>query len=172
MIFRAASSIHRLLVETYHSLGGGFARGQLGCLTSHHITCKSLFSNVSWTLQDLVEGTANLYSYLYGGLGFGCNSSGFDDVYILSVPPFQWVQLWESSNGGVPHHSLTCNVVTGQMLIIGGTFPLTDNCDSPPTWGTHNLDLGKTSGKMWNPYYLSITSHSVPPEVVTVVGGS
>ncbi|KAG4439465.1 hypothetical protein IFR05_005044 [Cadophora sp. M221] len=111
--------------------------------------------------------------YLYGGMGFGENGTGFDDVYILSMPSFKWIRWWESSDGGKPHHSLSCNVVGGgQMLIIGGTFPLTDDCDSPVTWGTHNLDLGKRSGKMWNDYSLNITSYVVPPEVISVVGGS
>lgn len=111
--------------------------------------------------------------YLYGGLGFGANYSGFDDVYILSLPSFTWIKWWEGSGVGNPHNSLTCNVVnSGQMLIIGGTFPLTENCDSPPTWGTHNLDLGKQSGKMWNDYQINITSYVVPSEVISVVGGS
>lgn len=111
--------------------------------------------------------------YLYGGLGFGANYSGFDDVYILTLPSFKWINWWEGSNPPNPHNSLTCNVVNkGQMLVIGGTFPLTDACDSAPTWGTHNMDLGKLSGKSWNNYELNITSYSVPPEVVALVGGS
>ncbi|CZT12447.1 uncharacterized protein RAG0_16264 [Rhynchosporium agropyri] len=110
--------------------------------------------------------------YLYGGMGFGANSSGFDDVYILTMPSFKWIKWWESSAGGKPHHSLSCNVVGGQMLIIGGTFPLGDDCDSPSVWGTHNLDLGKNSGKMWKGYSLNITSYVVPPEIISVVGGS
>jgi len=110
---------------------------------------------------------------LYGGLGFGANATGYDDVYILSLPSFTWIKWWEGSPPGKPHHSLTCNVVnSGQMLIIGGSFPLSDNCDSPPTWGTHNLDLGKQTGKMWNDYHLNITSYAVPSEIVSVVGGS
>lgn len=58
------------------------------------------------------------------------------------------------------------------MLIIGGTFPLNDKCDSPTTWGTHNVDLGKTSGHQWNVYWPNTTSYVVPPEIVAVVGGS
>ncbi|KAL2073942.1 hypothetical protein VTL71DRAFT_11268 [Oculimacula yallundae] len=111
--------------------------------------------------------------YLYGGMGFGANYTGFDDVYILTMPSFRWIRWWESSNGGKPHHSLSCNVVRGgQMLIIGGTFPLNDDCDSQTVWGTHVLDLGKQSGKMWNDYSLNITSYVVPPEIISVVGGS
>lgn len=72
----------------------------------------------------------------------------------------------------MPHHSLTCNVVGGQMLIIGGTFPLTQDCDSPAQWGTHNVDLGEVSGSKWQTYATNRTSYIVPPEVIAIVGGS
>ena len=137
-----------------------------GLRISRRTTCE-----VNQTI--LLEKILTTCSYLYGGMGFGANETGFDDVYILTMPSFRWIRWWESSDGGKPHHSLSCNVVGGgQMLIIGGTFPLNDECDSPVTWGTHNLDLGKVSGKMWNDYSLNITSYVVPPEVISVVGGS
>ncbi|CAG8958496.1 hypothetical protein HYFRA_00009810, partial [Hymenoscyphus fraxineus] len=115
--------------------------------------------------------------YLYGGLGFGTNSSGYDDVYILTLPSFQWIRWWqfEGDEEGKPHHSLTCNVVGGQMLIIGGTFPLKppdQHCDSPNTWGTHGLDLGKQRGSIWNNYRANLTSYVVPPEIIALVGGT
>lgn len=139
----------------------------LGHQTGPHITCK-----ISGHFHN-VELYTDCDRYLYGGLGFGANSTGFDDVYILSLPSFQWIKWWEGSGVGKPHNSLTCNVVNnGQMLIVGGTFPLSDDCDSPTTWGTHNLDLGKQTGKMWNDYQLNITSYVVPSEIISVVGGS
>ncbi|TVY65699.1 Kelch repeat-containing protein, partial [Lachnellula suecica] len=111
--------------------------------------------------------------YIYGGLGFGANGPGFDDVWILSLPSFKWIPYYQSVAGsGHPHHSLTCNVVGGQMLIIGGTFPMTDECDSVNTWGVHNLDMGKVSGHQWNIYQTNITTYVVPPDVISVVGGS
>lgn len=112
-------------------------------------------------------------SYLYGGMGFGQNTSGFDDLYILSMPTFTWIKWWTGSDGGNPHHSLSCNVVhNAQMLVVGGTFSLSNKCDSPTTWGTHNVDLGKVSGRQWNDYKANLTSYVVPPEVIAVVGGS
>jgi hypothetical protein len=60
------------------------------------------------------------------------------------------------------------------MLIIGGTFPLSSDCDSPATWGTHNVDLGKVSGFAWNSFQTNetnSTSYVVPPDVIAVVGG-
>jgi hypothetical protein len=51
---------------------------------------------------------------------------------------------------GSPHHSLTCNIVNrGQMLVIGGTFPVNNTCDTPTQWGVHNSDIGKTRGRPW-----------------------
>lgn len=58
------------------------------------------------------------------------------------------------------------------MLVIGGTFPLDDQCDSATTWGVHNLDMGKLSGKQWNIYQTNITTYYVPPDIYSVVGGS
>ncbi|KAF4631207.1 hypothetical protein G7Y89_g6917 [Cudoniella acicularis] len=90
--------------------------------------------------------------YIYGGLGFGADGAGFNDVYILSLPSFQWINWYNDSGTGRPHHSMTCNVVGGQMLIIGGTFPLDNACDVQNVWRTHNLDMGKSSGSVWSAY--------------------
>ncbi|KAH6672320.1 hypothetical protein B0J14DRAFT_618002 [Halenospora varia] len=110
--------------------------------------------------------------YLYGGLGFDENGPGFDDIYILSLPTFTWIKFFDGSTDGVPHHSLTCNVIGGQMLVIGGTFPLgKPSCDTPEAWGTHNVDMGKQSGSQWQRYQTNL-SYVVPPEVIAVVGGS
>ena len=113
--------------------------------------------------------------YLYGGLGFGTNATGFDDVYILSLPSFTWIKWWPTSPGtSNPHNSLSCNVIDrGQMIIIGGKFPLVDSCDSPESWGTHNLNLGQenSGGSMWYKYQPNITSYTVPSAILSVVGG-
>jgi hypothetical protein len=115
-------------------------------------------------------------SYLYGGLGFPPNGTGFDDVYILTLPSFTWIKWYPTAPGpGSPHHSLTCNVINGaQMLIIGGTFPASNMCDAPAVWGTHNLNLGKNNpdNAMWSKFYPNLTEYNVPPEIVAVVGGS
>jgi len=120
--------------------------------------------------------------YLYGGLGFGANYSGYDDVYILSLPSFTWIKWWPTTSAEAnPHNSFTCNVVGGnnvisgaQMLIIGGTFPESITaCDSQNTWGTHNLNLGKQNvdEAMWYGYLPNLTSYSVPSEIISIVGG-
>lgn len=112
-------------------------------------------------------------SYIYGGLGFGENSTGFDDLWILSLPTFTWIQWYVGTNPAIYHHSLTCNVVNNaQMLVIGGTFPASDACDSANVWGTHNVDMGQVSGNKWEVYMPNLTTYQVPPAVVSVVGGS
>jgi hypothetical protein len=58
------------------------------------------------------------------------------------------------------------------MLVIGGTFPMTNDCDNAQGWGVHNLDMGKVSGKQWNDYHPNLTTYSVPPDVISVVGGT
>ena len=76
--------------------------------------------------------------------------------------------------GQYPHHSLSCNVISGaQMLIIGGTFPLTDDCDAAPQWGTHNLDMGEQNAKKvpWQLFVPNLTTYAVPDPILSVVGG-
>ena len=74
-----------------------------------------------------------------------------------------------------PHHSLSCNMAPGraQMLIVGGHFPLTDNCDVPDQWGTHNADLGRqnSNNSPWELYEPDKTHYAVPSDVVNVIGG-
>ncbi|RAL64513.1 hypothetical protein DID88_001988 [Monilinia fructigena] len=70
--------------------------------------------------------------YLYGGAGFGANASGYDDVYILSLPSFTWIKWWSNTDSPKPHNMLSCNVIDGtQMLIVGGSFPKDQStCDT------------------------------------------
>ncbi len=58
------------------------------------------------------------------------------------------------------------------MLVIGGTFTAGDQCDSANVWGTHNVDMGKVSGNMWEIFKPNLTTYNVPPEIISVVGGS
>jgi hypothetical protein len=105
------------------------------------------------------------------------NTSGFDDLYVLSIPTFTWIKLYPTDRNGTgdfPHHSMSCNVVSGaQMLIIGGTFPLSQDCDSPEQWGTHNNDMGKQNDRhsYWELFMPNKSSYAVPEEIVRVVGG-
>lgn len=59
------------------------------------------------------------------------------------------------------------------MLIVGGTFPLTDMCDTPEQWGSHNLDLGRQNPDraVWMLYDPEKEGYLVPSDVTDVIGG-
>ncbi|KAF2673245.1 hypothetical protein BT63DRAFT_151080 [Microthyrium microscopicum] len=113
--------------------------------------------------------------YLYGGASMPPNTSGFDDIYILSIPSFTWIKWYPTAPGAAyPHHSLTCNVINGdQMIVMGGTFPNASTCDAPGVYGFHNMDLGKQNpdNAKWYQFQNNKTSYQVPSEIVAVVGG-
>lgn len=115
--------------------------------------------------------------YIYGGASPPPSTSGYDDVYILTIPTFTWIKAYPNTTnetGEFPHHSLSCNVVSqGQMLIIGGSFPLSSTCDVPAQFGTHNLDLGQQNPEKawWQLFRPNLTTYAVPDAVVGVVGG-
>ncbi|KAF2749188.1 hypothetical protein M011DRAFT_475920 [Sporormia fimetaria CBS 119925] len=124
------------------------------------------------------EDRSSYNIYLYGGASVG-DGVGFGDVYVLSLPSFTWIKFWprpEDKVGAVsPHHSLTCNVVNSQMIIMGGHFPnTTDNfCDVPDIYGQHGLDLGKqnSQGAKWASFNPNLTSYQVPNEITECIGG-
>jgi hypothetical protein len=106
------------------------------------------------------------------------DTAGFDDVYILTIPSFQWVKMYPTdgnATGAYPHHSLSCDVIDkAQMMIIGGTFPTLDICDAPTQYGTHNLDLGQQNQKkaVWEIFATNLTQYAVPDVLISAVGGS
>ncbi|KAK7522297.1 hypothetical protein IWZ03DRAFT_114691 [Phyllosticta citriasiana] len=112
--------------------------------------------------------------YIYGGQGID-NVTGYDDVYILTLPSFQWIKWFPTEPGvGNPHGWSSCNVIdNSQMIIIGGWATLNENCDAPTIWGTHNLNLGEDGPQKakWDLFYPNITSYDVPQDIVAAVGG-
>jgi hypothetical protein len=88
-------------------------------------------------------------SYIYGGLSTGVNATAFDDAYVLSLPSFTWTKWYRDDNASISdpdlrRHSSSCTVVKQlHMLIIGGTFPDSAQCDSAKLLGTHDFDLGQ-----------------------------
>jgi len=114
--------------------------------------------------------------YLYGGYGFGENTTGFDDVYILTLPAFEWIKWYPDAPGEKnPHGLLTCNVIdNAQMIVMGGNATTNVNCDVPDYGGQHNLNLGQNNptNAKWYPYLTNLTSYSVPQDIISVAGGS
>ncbi|KAH7490586.1 Uncharacterized protein HZ326_0644 [Fusarium oxysporum f. sp. albedinis] len=129
-------------------------------------------AGATWTKD---QSSYNIY--LYGGAGEEQGSSGFDDIYILTLPTFTWIKMYPEGNGtgDYPHHSFTCNVVNeAQMLIHGGFFPLTNDCDVPDQWGLHDMSLGRQNKDKspWMLYDPELTKYAVPTDIISVVGGN
>lgn len=114
--------------------------------------------------------------YIYGGFGFGENVTGFDDVWILTLPTFEWIKWYpEAPGASAPHGLLTCNVIeNSQMMVMGGNFTNSTACDVPTLGGQHNLNLGQVNveNSKWYQYLPNLTSYSVPPAIVSVAGGT
>ncbi|KAF2652473.1 hypothetical protein K491DRAFT_47074 [Lophiostoma macrostomum CBS 122681] len=115
--------------------------------------------------------------YLYGGFSTDqSNVTGFDDAYILSLPSFTWIKAFPTDNSTTQfgHGGCSGNVINrDQMLIIGGWFPETDQCDANNAWGQHNMNLGYNGPAkgLWDKYDLSISAYYVPTPIISAVGG-
>jgi hypothetical protein len=73
------------------------------------------------------------YRYLYGGFGFPpntpgyANTSGYNDLYILTIPTFQWIRYGYPSDSNItgkhPKGITTYNIIeNAQILVIGGQY--------------------------------------------------
>ncbi|KAK4237907.1 autophagy-related protein 3 [Achaetomium macrosporum] len=130
-------------------------------------------AGATWALD---QSSYNIY--IYGGAGMPPDTAGFDDVYILTIPSFQWVKMYPTDGnltGAYPHHSLSCNVIdNAQMIIIGGTFPTSERCDVPEQYGVHNVDMGEQNRDkaLWQIFATNITHYIVPDRLIQAVGGS
>lgn len=76
--------------------------------------------------------------FIHGGFAAGQSStttqyaSGMDDIWVLSLPSFQWIQVSNSSQS--PRALHTCEVIgNDQMIVVGG---------ADPTSTTENGSLG------------------------------
>ncbi|KAM0198496.1 hypothetical protein ACHAPI_004020 [Fusarium lateritium] len=119
--------------------------------------------------------------YIFGGGGFPPDTTGYDDIYILTIPSFQWIRgpypAYSKGTGTFPKSMMSCNVIDdAQMLVIGGTYAnATDKtCDVPAIQGVHNMNLGKQNKEdaIWASYQPDLTTYVVPIDIRTVVGGS
>ncbi|KAM0542744.1 hypothetical protein ACHAPJ_012677 [Fusarium lateritium] len=119
--------------------------------------------------------------YVFGGGGFAPDTTGYDDIYILTIPSFQWIRGpypgYRNGTGTYPKSMMSCNVIdNAQMLIIGGSYAnATENTyDVPTIQGAHNMNLGKQNEEnaIWARYQPNLTTYAVPIDIRTAVGGT
>lgn len=140
--------------------------------------------------QSAPDGSS-IQVYLYGGQNLVPAGSQiqYDDVWILTLPSFTWIQV-DTSNQSVPpaRAGHTCNSWNAQMVVVGGYVGTQLECDTPGiyvfnlsslTWenaytvlqGGNALNQQKSQEKDANAMG-GTYGYVVPAAVQQVIGGS
>ena len=128
--------------------------------------------------------------YMYGGqnlLPYG-QQTQYDDMWILTIPSFTWIQV-DTSNQSTPpgRAGHTCNVWNAQMVVVGGYVGQDLSCDS-------GFYVFNTSSLQWQNQYTALQiddklnrqksqendpaalqgsfGYAVPEKVQSVIGGN
>ncbi|KAF1930388.1 uncharacterized protein M421DRAFT_58337 [Didymella exigua CBS 183.55] len=92
--------------------------------------------------------------YMFGGQNlqpYG-NQTQKDDMWILSVPSFTWIEVDQDSQSVPPARAgHSCHVWDGQMIVIGGYVGTELSCDSP---GIYVFNMSSLS---WSDQFTSLT---------------
>jgi len=120
------------------------------------------FCTVGATAPD--NSSYNLY--IYGGRNY---TDDMDDIYVLSIPSFTWVRIYEGSS---PRWGHTCHLVgNSQMITVGGAngTSLYNGCD----WETMGVAIYSLSTLTWGSVYDAFAPpYTVPNLVYGAIGGS
>jgi hypothetical protein len=103
---------------------------------------------------------------MYGGMG--TNGSAIDDLYVLSMPSFQWTLIY---SGQSPRYGHTCHLVGNrQFVTVGGTndTDLTRGCD----WESSSVAIYDMSALNWgSAFNASAAPYTLPSQLTSVIGG-
>ncbi|KAH3920012.1 hypothetical protein HBH56_021580 [Parastagonospora nodorum] len=93
--------------------------------------------------------------YMYGGQNlqpFG-DQTQKDDMWILSVPSFQWVQVDQQKQKPYARAGHSCHVWDGQMIVVGGYIDPNLSCESP---GVYVFNMSSLS---WSDQFTALTGN-------------
>ncbi|KAF2420757.1 hypothetical protein EJ08DRAFT_598111 [Tothia fuscella] len=94
--------------------------------------------------------------YMFGGQNLipWDNQIQYDDMWILSVPSFTWIEVEMDKSQSVPYPRAghTCNVWDGQMVVVGGYIGKDISCETP---GVYVFNMSSLS---WQNRYTSLSS--------------
>lgn len=135
--------------------------------------------------------------YMFGGqnlLPYG-QQTQYQDMWILSVPSFTWIEV-DTSKQAVPYgrSGHTCDAWDGQMVVVGGYVGQDLSCDSPGIyvfnmssceWTNEFKSISSQDGKNKNPFSQQLSQmgsgisagpagsygYAVPPMVYSAIGG-
>ncbi|MCJ1470714.1 hypothetical protein MMC07_009361 [Pseudocyphellaria aurata] len=106
--------------------------------------------------------------YLYGGRG--ANETFFDDMYVLSLPSFTWIKLYEGTS---PRFAHTCHQVGVRTLLTVGGIVNNNLTGQACDWeyrGVGVMDISTlTWGSVFNP---NPGPYEVPRLVFNDIGGT
>ncbi|KAL9607688.1 MAG: hypothetical protein Q9167_007418, partial [Letrouitia subvulpina] len=74
-------------------------------------------------IAGIVSQSQTFEIFFYGGeAGSGASATAYDEIFILTLPSFHWIQVdYKAQN---PRFTHTCNTIGGsQILISGGGDP-------------------------------------------------
>ena len=117
--------------------------------------------------------------YVFGGWGNSYGGSD-GDVYVLSIPSFQWIRVNQDSNRRVRHH---CGLIGNHtMLVVGGIQPNGEDPQPPDATGcdtsamfTQGLGMFSLNNHTWYTTYdpsAGSAVYVVHASITNVIGGN
>ncbi|KAM0127149.1 hypothetical protein ACHAP3_008919 [Botrytis cinerea] len=122
----------------------------------------------SCTVVATAPDNSSYNIYLYGGQDGG--SVSYDDVFVLSLPSFTWIQVYESVPGS-PRFGHTCHLVGNrQMLTVGGAQKkYSSYCD----WESSGVAIYDMYALSWkSTFYHDANKYIVPGNITDIIGGN
>ncbi|KAL5120896.1 hypothetical protein ACEQ8H_001083 [Pleosporales sp. CAS-2024a] len=94
--------------------------------------------------------------YMYGGQNLqpAGNQTQKDDMWILSIPSFTWIEVDQQGQKPYARAGQACHIWDGQMVIIGGYIDPNLSCESPGIYVFNMSSLG------WSDQFTSLTGDS------------
>ncbi|KAI9843751.1 MAG: hypothetical protein M1837_006111 [Sclerophora amabilis] len=107
--------------------------------------------------------------YMYGGQDLipYKQQEQYEDVWILSIPSFTWIEVdTKGQSSPPPRAGHSCNIWDGQMIVVGGYVGQDLLCDSP---GVYVFDL---SGLEWQTSFTSLKGGNPQNQQLSQENGS
>ena len=102
----------------------------------------------------------------------------FDDVSVLSLPSFIWIQVYQNNS---PRFSHTCHLVGSRTLLTVGGLESIEQIEKSPNntdgllpcdWEIKGVGVLNISSIHWGSAYdAEAPSHEVPTQVFSTIGG-
>lgn len=123
------------------------------------------FCAVTAIAQD--QSSYNIY--LYGGYDGIGRSEAYDDVWVLSIPAFEWIQVQKSSNTAHRRTNHRCfSPYPDQMITVGGTLVNFGPLGTSDMFDVFSLNTLNWTGK-YDP--LKWSKYEVPSKISAIIGG-